>query len=98
TAGRDEQGAPLVNALEALGKGVSDKDSHEVRLAALQAVISLGPPASGSTPQLRNVLERRLRDERDKGVLIWVRVAIMRLDQAAITDKNLAVIAKDMKS
>lgn len=98
TIGRDENGWPYVNVLEALGRGAADRESKDVRLSALQSIINLGPPATGTPPHLRMALEKRLRDEKDNIVKIWVRVAIMRIDQATITDANLQTIAKQLKS
>jgi HEAT repeat protein len=96
-AGRDDQGWPLANALEALGKGASDRDSRNVRLEALQSIINLGPLYGGvSPPQLANVLRQRLTAEKDKAVLIWVRTAFMRLDPTALTDANVAIISKQL--
>jgi HEAT repeat protein len=96
--GRDEQGWPLPAALEALARGVEDRQSKGVRLEALQAVILLGPTQSGPTPILSSVLLKRLREEHDKPTQIWIRVAIMRLNPTEINDKNLNVIVKDIKS
>jgi HEAT repeat protein len=87
----------MAAALEALAAGVADPVSKDVRLEALQAVIRLGPP-SGNFPVLGTTLERRLTAERDKVVLIWVRVAIMALDAKQHTDKNIEAVTKEMKS
>jgi hypothetical protein len=97
--GRDELGYALVESLESLAKGVADRESRGVRLEALQAVIRLGqPPPGKSVPMLAASLRQRLTVERDKALLIWVRVAAMALNPADITDKNLAPIVKDIKS
>jgi HEAT repeat protein len=97
--GRDEQGWPTAAALEELSRGVSDRESKGVRLEALQSVIQLGPPAPPAvTPRLRAALEKRLKDEKDSAVRIWIRVAMMRMDEKQITDKNIAAVAKEIKS
>jgi HEAT repeat protein len=97
TVGRDEQGWPILNALEALAKGAADRDSRDVRIEALQSIISLGPPYGGvPPPQLTAVLKQRLSAERDKAALIWVRVALMRLDPPSVTDANITLISKQM--
>ncbi len=99
TVSRDEQGYPMAPALEALATGVADPVSKDVRLEALQAVIRLGPPsAQPSLPVLGKTLNNRLTAERDKVVLIWVRVAIMALDATQRTDKNIATVTKEMRS
>jgi HEAT repeat protein len=96
SVGRDEQGMPDMRALAALVDAAKDY-SKEVRMEALQGLINLGPPASGNVSQMRNLLEGRLKYDQDKSVTIWVRVAIMRLDEKAINDANLSIIAKQMK-
>jgi hypothetical protein len=97
--GRDDLGYPLVEAQEALAKGVTDRESRGVRLEALQAVIRLGAPAPGkAVPQLVNALKQRMAQERDKTLLIWVRVAALALVPTDISDKNLAPIVKEIKS
>ena len=108
SVGRDDQGYPMVAALEALAPGVGDRESKGVRFEALQSVLRLGPPlppanapqlnASAMVPQLMNTLRQRLTNERDKVVLLWVRVAILALDGSRINDKELSVIAKEIKS
>jgi hypothetical protein len=95
--GRDELGYPDMHALEKLVDAVDDSISKEVRLEALQALVNLGPPAAADVTRLKRLLEGRLRVDRDKSVVIWVRVAIMRIDPKAITDANLGIIAKQMK-
>ena len=97
TVGRDEQGWPIANALEALGKGASDRESRTVRIEALQSIINLGPLyGGGAPPQLVGVLRQRLNTEKDKAVLLWVRTAFMRLDATAITDANITIISKQI--
>jgi hypothetical protein len=97
TVGRDEQNWPLVGALEGLANGLADQ-SKGVRLEALQSVIRLGPPAPpAAAPNLIKMLQRRLTQERDKNLLVWVRVAMMRMNAAEINDKNLALFTKDLK-
>ncbi|HEY1375346.1 MAG TPA: HEAT repeat domain-containing protein, partial [Gemmataceae bacterium] len=95
TVGRDEQLWPIPDALEALGRAVMDRDKG-VRLEALQSVILLGPPYPPVPLRVRQVLDRRLKDERNKILSIWVRVAIMRLDESAINDANLSALSKQM--
>jgi HEAT repeat protein len=78
---------------------VADRESKDVRLEALQSVIRLGQPAPQTTlPRLGNMLKQRLTAERDKVVVLWVRVAMMALDVNQRTDKNVEAVAKDLKS
>jgi HEAT repeat protein len=97
TAGRDEQGYPNILALRALVDAIDDP-SKEVRAAALQSIISLGPPtAANDLATMKNLLEKRLKTDKDKACVIWVRVAIMAADPKLINDANLTVISKLLK-
>lgn len=96
-AGRDEKMIPDMAALTALVDGIDDP-SKEVRMEALQGLINLGAPASGSNiAQMKTLLERRLKADKDKAVVIWVRIAMMRLDEKLINEENLTIIAKLLK-
>ena len=89
----------MANVFEALATGVGDTVSKDVRLEALQAIIRLGLPAPQTPlPRLGNALRLRLKDERDKIVLIWVRVAMMSLDVNQITPANVGAVARELKS
>ena len=92
----DDQGGPSIQALNFLLDGVDDP-SKEVRMECLQSIINLGPPAQGASAQYKNLLERRIKAEKDNSARIWVRVALMRLDAAFINETNLNEIAKLMK-
>ena len=94
--GRNEYGIPDMRALTALVDAVDDP-SKEVRMEALQSLIKLGPPESANISQLKTLLERRLKLDRDKAVVIWVRVAMMRIDPPSINEANLTMIAKLLK-
>ena len=63
--GRDERMVPDMRALRALVDAVDDF-SKEVRMEALQSLINLGPPESGDISQMKTLLERRLKADRDK--------------------------------
>ena len=94
---RNEQGIPDILALRALIDAIDDP-SKEVRAAALQSIINLGPPTGqADISVMKNLLEKRLKADKDKACVIWVRVAIMRVDEKQINDANLAVISKIMK-
>jgi HEAT repeat protein len=96
-AGRNEQYIPDLMALIALVRAIDDP-SKEVRAAALQSIITLGPPITpNDMAQLRRELEKRLRVDSDKACVIWVRVALMRIDEKLINDQNLTIIAKLLK-
>ena len=94
---RNERGIPDILALRALIDAIDDP-SKEVRAAALQSIINLGPPTGQSDISvMKNLLEKRLKADKDKACVIWVRVAIMRVDEKLINDANLSVISKLMK-
>jgi HEAT repeat protein len=97
-AGKDEQNVPDVRALRALIDATDDV-SKEVRLEALQSLINLGPPTSpNDVAQIKVLLERKIKADKDKSVAIWARIALMRMDAAAINDANLTAIAKLLKT
>jgi HEAT repeat protein len=94
---RNEQGIPDILALRALIDAIDDP-SKEVRAAALQSIINLGPPTGqADISVMKNLLEKRLKADKDNACKIWVRVAIMRVDEKLINDANLSVISKLMK-
>ena len=95
--GYDEMNYPDIRALEALNKGIDDA-SKEVRIEALQGLINLGPPQKPEHRQiLKNHFERRVKVDKDKYAGIWVRVALMRIDEKAINDANIKYIAAFLK-
>lgn len=95
--GYDENNYPDIRALSALNKGIDDV-SNQVRIESLQGLINLGPPPS---PQDRMMLkehfEKRIKADKDKYAGIWIRVALMRMDEKAITDANIKYIAAYLK-
>lgn len=96
-AGKNEQHIPDLMALIALVKAIDDP-SKEVRAAALQSIITLGPPITpNDMAALKRELEKRLKVDNDKACVIWVRVALMRIDEKLINDQNLTIIAKLLK-
>lgn len=95
--GYDESNFPDIRALEALNKGIDDV-SKEVRIEALQGLINLGPPKEPQDRQLlKSHFEKRVKVDKDKYAGIWVRVALMRIDEAAINDANIKYIAAYLK-
>src|SRR5437667_4807756 len=76
-AGRDERGIPELLALRALIDAIDD-NSKEVRASALQSLINLGPPLTpNDLATMKNLLEKRLKADKDKACIIWLRVTIM---------------------
>lgn len=53
-----------------------------VRREAVNSLLALGPVANGQTKTWRADLERVVRQEKDKSVLLWVRTCIVRNDPA----------------
>lgn len=94
----DDHNMPDMRALAGLADAVDDV-SKEVRVEALQGLINLGPPPSApEQQQLKALLEKRIKVDKDKYVGIWVRVALMRMDAASVTDTNISYIAKQLKA
>jgi HEAT repeat protein len=75
-------------------------DSAAVRMEALQSLIVLGPPHVTKSSDYGNVIKpylailtSRLKDEKDPGAKIWLRVVTMMYDDRAIA-ANVKEIAK----
>jgi HEAT repeat protein len=97
----DPKHGPELKAIEALTWALYDS-CLEVRLAAMQALVALGPPreppykARDALQTVLSRLEKRATpgkgQVRDEGEQIWAQVTIMRLSE--ITDERLARIGK----
>jgi HEAT repeat protein len=84
--------------LRALADGIEDV-SREVRVESLQGIINLGPPGAPADQQaLKALLEKRIKNDKDKLASIWLRVALMRIDGASVNDANFNYIADQMKA
>jgi HEAT repeat protein len=95
--GYNEKNFPDIKALTALNQKVEDS-CKEVRIEALQGLINLGLPELPQERQtLKDHFEKRLKTDKDKYAGIWIRVALMRLDDKAINDANLKHIAAFLK-
>jgi HEAT repeat protein len=73
--GVDDNGYPTMLALNALVRSIDDP-SKEVRLEALQSIVNLGPPPAGDLSVFKNLIEQRIKKDKDQSVVIWVRVAL----------------------
>jgi len=94
---RDERQFADMRALKALTDGIDDV-SREVRHEALQGLINLGPPGNpADVLALKGILEKRMKVDKDKLAGIWIRVALMRIDEGAINDANFNYIAALLK-
>lgn len=72
-------------------------DSVDVRVAATQSLILLGPPSNDQ--QLlaeKKILFDKMIAEKDGVQRIWLRVAFMRLDAKEVTANNLKAIAESL--
>jgi HEAT repeat protein len=95
--GYNEKNYPDIRALNALNQRVDDS-CKEVRIEALQGLINLGVPETPQEKQtLKDHFEKRLKTDKDKYAGIWIRVALMRLDDKAITDTHLKFISGFLK-
>jgi HEAT repeat protein len=96
--GYNDKNYPDIKALMALNQKVDDS-CKEVRIEALQGLINLGPPEQQQErQQLKDHFEKRIKTDKDKYAGIWVRVALMRIDDKAINDTNLKFIAAFLKT
>jgi HEAT repeat protein len=96
----DPKKGPSANALKALSGNLLKDDSVAVRLESVQSLVMLGPPgfrdpteyAKVIKPYLDNVLARQ-KAEKDKAVLIWLQVLVMRYDGTQLNDANVGKLA-----
>lgn len=95
TTGINLQTGPDERAVTAVLAALTD-GAAEVRVEAVHAVISLGRPASPELYQQVVGAMLHLVDGRDKGLAVWARVAVMRLDQ--VTEAQLKAIAEALRS
>lgn len=98
--GKPEDGGPNLEAVKALARllYLDKKDpSHLVRREAILALLVLGPPEDAAAKKLvQAALKESYEQERNKSVVLWARVAYMRIEPKQIgpTDPNLLYIAK----
>lgn len=93
----DPKTGPDHNVLKTL-QGMLNDSSATVRLEAAEALVLLGPPAVNPeqysttvTPMMVTILDR-MKVEKDKGVLIWLNMVIMRLDGNSFNDQTITKI------
>jgi HEAT repeat protein len=92
--GQDRSG-PDTRAVTALVTALSDAGAP-VRLEAVRSLLRLGPPAQAATRKSAIQGLQRLFTDRDDTVIIWARVAVMRLDQ--VSETYLSAIAQYLKN
>lgn len=96
--GRDEVGFPDMRAMTTLADGIDDR-CKEVRIESLQGLVQLGAPTNPNDAiQLKGLLERRLKVDKDKLAAVWVRVAIMQLDPTTIAEPYVNYLVAQLKS
>ena len=97
---------PSEKALNVLAGTLIKDQAAGVRLEAVQSLIVLGPPGIGRQPgdqrprRLRHQSEAvprpggaQLKVEKDKGVLIWLTLLVMKYDGSQVTEANVRQIA-----
>jgi HEAT repeat protein len=96
----DPKKGPNASALKALSGTLLTDSAAPVRLAAVQSLILLGPPAFDDPSKYPIVIKPYLdavtaqhKVEKDKGVWIWLHVLLMRYDGGQFTDVNVKKIA-----
>jgi HEAT repeat protein len=82
-------------AITALNEALFDS-CMEVRLEALYALIQLGKPHPAEFRKEEQNLQQLISPRQPKKVVIWARVALMRIDK--VDEKNLAAIAAFLRS
>jgi HEAT repeat protein len=95
TTAQDPRNGPHKQVIVALTNALGDL-SAPVRLEASTALVLLGPPADTATRMSAVAALQKLARDRDDGVVIWSRMAIMRLDK--VSNANLTTIAKFLRS
>jgi HEAT repeat protein len=90
------------SAMSKLMHSLLKDDSSAVRMEALQSLIVLGPPHVTKSTDYGNVIKpylailtSRLKEEKDPGAQIWLRVVTMMYDDRAIAT-NVKEIAKSI--
>jgi HEAT repeat protein len=92
----DQQNGPDMRAVKGLADALSDV-CFMVRLEAVFALIVLGPPlAPADRLAVQRTLATMLKNERNRVVQIWTRVALMRMEKPS--DEHLTAIGKYLKS
>jgi HEAT repeat protein len=91
--------SPNEKVLSTLRTMMGEDISAQVRLEAVQSLVILGPPevpaeqyAEKVTP-FYNAVNARLKNEKDKGVLVWLIMLQMRLNGADLNDDNVKKVA-----
>jgi HEAT repeat protein len=92
--GQDRNG-PDTRAVTALVTALGDA-AAPVRLEAVKALLRLGPPAQTLAKKSAIQGLQRLFTDRDDTIIIWARVAVMRLDQ--VSETYLSGIAQYLKN
>jgi HEAT repeat protein len=90
-----DRSSPDTRAVNALVNALSDA-SAPVRLEAVKAFLRLGPPAQAVAKKSAIQGLQRLFTDRDDIVIIWARVAVMRLDQ--VSETYLSAITQYLKN
>lgn len=93
----DKEKGPDIRAVTALANQLSDP-CLAVRREVVQSLMMIGvPPDPAAITTLKSMINKHALKDRDKGVQIWSRTYLMRLDKTLMDDKNLTVLAEYIK-
>jgi HEAT repeat protein len=91
--------SPSDNAVKTLKTMMGEDGSAQVRIEAVQSLVLLGPPdvppeqyVAAVTP-LYDAVTTRLKNEKDKGVVVWLYMLQMRLNGSDLTDETIKKVA-----
>jgi len=96
----DQREPPDTGAVTLLIDVAKTDNCALVRRDAINALIGLGPVAGGQQKKWRSDLDQILKTERDKSVILWTRVCILRNDPAGVTGNpiHLDAVAKTLEA
>lgn len=90
----DQAGQPYPDALQALARATRDS-CGQVRMEAVNAIISLGQPPNPADRQAVLRLLHESFDDKDRTVVVWLHVAIMKMDR--VSEAQMRPIARLLK-
>jgi HEAT repeat protein len=102
SVGQEADGTADPKALSALAGAVKDR-TCQVRLESVQALIRLGPTKNPQESQpaidalTSAIQQKNVKDEKQKAVQVWARVAMIRLDGSTL-ETNLTPIARALSA
>ena len=95
----DQRDPPDTGAVFLLLDILRNDNCAIVRRDAVNALTALGPVQGGQQKKWRSDLDQILKSEKDKSIVLWTRVCILRNDPAGVTGNptHLDVVAKTLE-